>query len=191
MAAGGRVKGVSFIRTIALVQGLVERGLVSQEALTVQLSPAALALLDQKIEPSLWYPLAEVDELSRLLVDIEGHGDPDYMRGVGAGALGTLLERDTFRSFIEGAMRQKEGGDGKTLVQLAGLIYDFGRWHFEGDDLRRFVVVMEDAEALPDVAAQTAAGFIEALVLHCTGDAVHVEAARPDPGRVVWTATPA
>jgi hypothetical protein len=186
MGERGRVKGASFIRTCVLVEAMVARGQVAREALVVQLSSDALMLLDQKIEPSLWYPIRAVDELSRLLVDVDGECDPTYMRGLGVGTLETLLQRDTFRSFIEGAMRH--GSEGATLLQLAGLIYDFGGWQFEGDDLTDFRVIMIDAEPLPELATHTVAGFIEALVAHCTGRAIRVEASRPEPDRVIWMA---
>jgi hypothetical protein len=186
MGGAGHVKGASFVRTCALVEGMVSRGQISREALAVQLSADALTLLGQKIEPSLWYPIHVVDELSRILVDVEGEGDPTYMRGLGAGTLGALLQRDTFRSFIEGAMRH--GSEGTTLVQLAGLIYDFGVWRFEGEDLTRFTVSMAEAEALPELASHTVSGFMEALVQHCIGQAIRVEASRPEPDRAIWTA---
>jgi len=188
MSEGGRVKGASFVGTCESVAKMQARGEISREALMVQLSPAALQLLDAEIEPSLWYPMPAVDELSRLLVEIEGEGDPRHMRRIGAATLGTLLQRETFSSFIEGAMRQ--GSEGATLVQLAGLIYDFGIWRFEGDDLAHFCVSMRKAEHLPDLATETVAGFIEALVEHCTGGAIQVEASRPERSRAIWTARP-
>ena len=188
MAKAGRVKGASFIRAWEKLRGLVEGGVVSRDALRVQLSPDAFALYEEKILPSLWYPLAAVDEFSRVLVDLEGDGDPAYMRSVGANALGALLERESFRSFIEGAMRQRDG-EGQALVQLAGLVYDFGEWTFEGRDLFEFRATMVDAEPLPALAAETIAGFVEALVEHCMGTPIRVTAERPELGRVVFDAT--
>ena len=80
MGGTGHVKGASFVRTCALVEGMVNRGQISREALAIQLSADALTLLGQKIEPSLWYPMEVVDELSRILVDVEG-GRPLRVRG--------------------------------------------------------------------------------------------------------------
>ena len=190
METVGRVKGVSFSQTLERVRDLLASGAVSREALDVQLSPEAAALIDEKVEPSLWYPVATADELSRLLVEIEGGGDVGYMRGLGAQSLSGLLERDSIRSFIEGAMGQR-GREGETLVQLASLIYDFGKWSYAGDDLSRFVVTARDVAELREAGMQTVAGFMEELVRRFAGFEVRVTAERPEPDRIVWTAVPA
>jgi hypothetical protein len=189
VARRGNVKGASFLRTCEAVHGFVEQGLISRDALEVQLSADALRLLEQKVEPSLWYPLDAVDELSRLLVDFEGEGDPRYMCTVGERSLHGLLERDTFRNFIEGAMLQI-GNEGPTLIRLAGLIYDFGCWTFEGDDLREFVVTLDEAGSLPEIAPHTICGFMEALVAHCSDHRVRVTLDRPSRDRVIFRAAP-
>ena len=189
MVTQGKVKGASFIRSVDIVEGLVERGLISRDALEVRLSANAVRLLEEKIEPSIWYPLDAVDELSRIIVEFEGDGRPQYMRLIGCAALDHLLQRDVFRSFIEGAMKQR-GKEGQTLVGLAALVYNFGHWSFEGDDLTEFTVTMDDATPLPELARNTIAGFMESLVEHCVGARVAISSERPSADRVVFRAVP-
>jgi len=183
-----KVKGASIIRPVETIRELIAKGEASELSLQVRLSAETFALLDSKVEPSLWYPLHVSDELSRVLVDLVGDGNPDYLRTMGGDTLRYMLERDTFRSFIEGAMAQK-GREGANLVGLAGLVYSFGVWRYEGEDLRDFTVTIDEATPLPDNASQTIVGFIQALVAHCTGDQLDVEPSRPTRDRVVFRAT--
>lgn len=185
-----RVKGASFIRSIETIHRLVEQGDISELALEVRLSAETFALFESKVEPSLWYPLSVSEELSRVIVDIAGEGRSEFLRSVGRDSLAYMLERDTFRSFIEGAMGQK-GREGKNLVGLAGLVYSFGRWSYEGDDLREFTVTIDEAEPLADSSCQTIAGFMQGLVAHCTDIEIQIVHSRPARDRVVFSATPA
>ncbi len=187
---GGRVKGIGFIGTLNLVRGLVERGVMSSDALSARLSGAALELLEEKVEPSLWYSLTAVDELTKIVVEFIGDGDPRYLRELGRGSLSGLLERDSFRNLIDGASKQK-GREGQSLVGLASLIYDFGEWHFDGEDLGDFTLTATDVALLPELARETIAGFIQTLVEHCTGERVDLESTRPEPDRIQFRATSA
>ncbi len=187
MLAHGRVKGVSFLRTVQMIHDLIGRGVLSSEMLEVELSRDALSIVEHKLEPSLWYSVQAVDELSKLVVDYLGDGDAAFMQVVGGRALGALLERETFRAFIEGAMKRK-GNEGDTLIGLASLLYDFGTWRYEGEDLRSFKIVMDDAEPLPDLATHSIKGFIHALVEHCTGVSLTIDVRRPWRGRLEFVA---
>jgi len=184
-----KVKGASIIRPAETVRELIDRGETSELALQVRLSPEAFAALETKIEPSLWYPLHVSEELSRVVVDLAGDGQIAYLRSMARDTLSYMLERDTFRSFIEGAMSQK-GREGTNLVGLAALVYSFGQWSYEGDDLRDFTVTINEAAPLADTACETIAGFMQALVAHCTGDAIQIEQARPTSDKVIFRAAP-
>ena len=188
--SGGQIKGAGFARSWEHLHALAERGAVSEEALRVELSPAAYSLYQEKVQPSLWYPLAAVNELSQQIIKIEGEGDPAYNRTLGAEALGVILARDSYRGLIEGAMKQK-GSEGQTLVQLASLVYDFGQWTFEGEDLSKFEAIMTEAEPLPELATFSIAGFMETLVAHCTGNRIAVTIDRPSLDKVIFRAAPA
>jgi hypothetical protein len=183
----GNVKGATFAGSWDILHALVEAGTVSEEALEVQLSAEAFTLYEEKVSPSLWYPILVVEEILQQLVNLNGHGDPDHMRVVGAQVLKTFLERDSYRHFIEGAMKQK-GSEGPTLVKLASLVYDFGVWEFEGEDLTLFTATITEAQLMPVLAPYSIAGFMEALVKHCAGYTICVGLQRPLSGKIVFKA---
>jgi len=70
MAHLASTKGASFVHTWEELRGLIDAELISRDELEVRLGVEALAILDEKIEPDLEYPLDAVDEIARLVVEL-------------------------------------------------------------------------------------------------------------------------
>ena len=97
---------------------------MGRDELEARLSTAALEIVDQKILPSLWYPIAATAELSQLVVDIDGGGRVSHMAKLGAETATRLLGGGTFKSFVDGASRNKTN-IGESLIRLSELMIDF------------------------------------------------------------------
>lgn len=182
------VKGASFQNTHQMVKDLLTGSVLDRQAVEVRFSKGAVEMLDAKIEPSLWYEVGIVDEFSRLVVDIRGDGHPEFMQEIGRQALPGIIERESYKQFIDGAMKQR-GREGQTLVGLASLLYNFGEWTYVGEDLVEFQVVVDDVGPLPELAGYSAAGFVEALVQYCTGDRIQATPRREGPDRLILDVT--
>lgn len=178
-------KGVAIQAAWTRVNELLETGRVTREELEVRMSATALELLDQKILPSLWYPIDAGAELSQLVVDVDGRGQLNHMAKLGAETAQQLLKGGTFKTFVEGA-RQNKKSLGNSLVRLAELMVDFGDWSFEGRDLFDFEVVVTGAEPLPETTRFSVQGFIGALTSEVSGRQVTCQSERPSPDTVVF-----
>ena len=122
-------------------------------------------------------------------MQVEGGGDPEYARELGREGLDSVLGRDSMKSLADGASSRRELA-GHSLVGLSSLVYNFGEWTYQGDDLKRFEVRVTDASAFPMNSLLSAAGFMEALVDRLAGFRIHVSIERPDADSVVFEAAP-
>jgi hypothetical protein len=184
------VKGVAFQAVWDRVTSLVESGRVADDLLELTLGKEGLALLEEKPQPSLWYPMAHADRLTDLVVKVEGAGNPAYAKSLGASGLEPVLSRDSMRSFIEDSMRRKDRA-GHALIGLAGLVYSFGQWTYRGEDLRSFEIDLTEAASFPENSAFSASGFMEALVAFVTHEPICVSPLRRAPDHWEFVARPA
>jgi hypothetical protein len=150
------VKGVNFLPTWERVTALAAENRVSRDELEARLEAEDLEILDGKPEPSLWYPIASLDRLSHVLVDLEGGGCPEYQKALGRQAVESLLARSSIRNLVEAAAKQGDRA-GHSLMGVGSLVYSFGRWSFEGD-MREFSVELTEAEPFSDLSAWAVAG---------------------------------
>jgi len=185
-----KIKGMALERSWERLQELRDAGRLRPEDLEVALEAEDLELLEGKLEPSLWYPMAAYERMARLVIDVEAGGRVEAMERFGRDTAERLLASERFRTFFDGALRNGSR-IGATLVQLAGMMMDFGRWHYAGESLREFQVVGEDVEALPELLRFGIQGFIAHLGGVAADVPLTVESERPEPGRVVFRARPA
>lgn len=190
MGEAPAMKGIAMQAAWERYSDLLRRGVLTREAALRELPPEALPLLDGPPQPSLWYPVAIGEQLTESVVQFDGRGRADYAKELGHAGFRTVLTRDALRSFVEGAMRRGERA-GPTLIGLASLVYNFGAWHFEGDNLRDFQVRVRDAQAFGRLLVWASAGFMESLVDATTGQPVVIDPDWPEPSVVVFRARPA
>ncbi len=182
------IKGTAFLSAHTDVLALVERGALSHNALELALEAPDLRLLEEKILPSAWYPMASYDRLLRLLCDHEANGRIEaYLiaRGDKAGdriaasgiyqQLGTTTEALGIRT-------------GRVVITIAGLIYNFTKWNFEreGATLGNFSIRVEEATVFPESARLTTQGFIQNAASRIVGRPMRAESERPLPSRIFF-----
>jgi hypothetical protein len=195
---GPAIKGAAFQAVVSDVQALLERGRLGREALEARLAPEDLRILEEKVIPSSWYPIATYRRLTELLLAVEGGGHKQYVVERGARAAERLFQAGLYHQLRFGEERAEtlqRGGepwtqhDGALMATLAGAIFNFSRWRFEVADARRrsYRVVASEASALPEVARLAAQGFIEYITARLTGAPARVTSARTAAGEVVFT----
>ena len=196
--AAPSIKGTAF-QTVAmdLAKQLRERK-SAREIVEARLEAEDLRLLDDKILPGLWYPLACYRRMTELLWEIEGKRDPAYLLARGARAAERLFEAGLYQQMLRGEemgaeKRERNEGwtefDGNLMTSLAGAIFNVSRWryrrHPEDPNVNRIEV--SEATELPEVSRLAAQGFIEYTASRLTGADLRVTSERPTPDRIVFT----
>jgi len=193
------IKGSAITGTREDVQKLVQDGVISEAELERRLAPDALALVQKPIAASQWYDMRAVASLVELLWDVEGHGDPAYMRSRGEEIAERLLEAGLYaqlefvkRSKLDQQIDPKTrfeafGRDLRLMNTLSGSMLNFGRWtsrpdpEFEG----RYLIEIHEATALPVPTSLATEGFINRLMKEMR-EAARWRLERPRPDLVVY-----
>jgi len=177
---------------------LIRNCRIARETVEARLEAEDLRVLDDKILPGLWYPLACYRRMTELLWEIEGQRNPAYLLARGARAAERLFEAGLYQQMRRGEeigaeKRERNEGwtefDGNLMTSLAGAIFNVSRWryrrHAEDPNVNRIEV--SEAAELPEVSRLAAQGFIEYMASRLTGAAVRVTSERPKPDRMVFT----
>ncbi|MFW5875198.1 MAG: hypothetical protein ACOCXM_00545 [Myxococcota bacterium] len=151
-----------------------ERGL-SGDALLEKLEPSDLDHFHEKILLSAWYDVRVFDRMARLLLELEGKGDVEYLRERGRKSARRLLEAGLYQQ-MEYLRRTELSGDPderleafgrdlRLLTTMSSSILNFSVWnsHRDPDHPRRYVIEVTEAEPYPDVLAWNTEGFINAM----------------------------
>lgn len=192
------IKGTAF-QSVALDLGrLIQSGRITREVAEVRLEAEDLALLDDKVLPGTWYPLASYRRMSELLCEVEGNNEPAYLMARGQRAAERLFDAGLYQQMQRGeaiGAEKRERGeawsefDGNLMTSLAGAIFNVSRWryrrHPEDPNVNRIEVT--SATDLPEVSRWAAQGFIEYMASRMTGVTVLVSSERPAPDRIVFT----
>jgi hypothetical protein len=192
------IKGSAFQSVVADLAGLVQSGKIARESVEARLQAEDLALLDDKILPGLWYPLACYERMSELLWEFEGHRDPAYLIARGARSAERLFEAGLYQQMQRGeelgAAKRERGEawsefDGNLMTSLASAIFNVSRWRYRRhpEDLYVNRIEVTAARDLPEVSRWAAQGFIEYMASRMTGLTVQVTSERPTRDRIVYT----
>ena len=182
------IKGTAYLSAHADVNALLARRALKRSELEVALPAEDLRLLDEKVQPTAWYPIASYRRLLQLLCEKEGKGDVQaYLigRGEKAGeriaATGIFLQLDTTTEAL--GVRT-----GRIVITVAGLIYNFTSWHFEreGATVGNFSIRVDEATDFPEVARFTTQGFVQYASTRIVGRPLHATSERPLPSRILF-----
>lgn len=195
------IKGTAFQSVVEDLQGLLASGRVTREWIEARIDADDLRILDDKVLPGLWYPLATYRRLTELLVEIEGAGRADYVVARGARAAERLFAAGLYLQLERGeeiGADKRERGEGWTeregnlIASLAGAIFNVSHWRFRVDPQDPAVhrIEVSEAEALPEVSRLAAQGFIEYTATRLSGGPVRVASERVGRGRIVFTLRP-
>jgi hypothetical protein len=192
------IKGSAFETVVRDVLRLLETGKLPREAADARLEAEDLRLLEEKILPATWYPLASHERLTELLLEFEGDRDPKYLMARGARSAERLFDAGLYQQMRRGeelgaAKRERGEGwsefDGNLMTSLAGAIFNVSRWRYRRhpEDVLVSRIEVTSARDLPEVARWAAQGFVEYMASRMTGVPVQVTSERPVRDRIVYT----
>lgn len=198
MAAVPSIKGSVFAAVVEDVAKLLERGRLRPEEAERWLEPGDLKLLTSPISISSWYDIRAYTRMNELLRDVEGGGDPRYLRERGRETARRLLEAGLYAqleflhrtevSMAQGSAARFEafGRDLRKLNTLSASILNFSRWAAVPDpEHGRYRIEVSEAEHFPEVLCWRSDGFVnEMAVQHGEGDLWYWE--RPARDLVVF-----
>src|SRR5688572_1766603 len=96
------IKGSAFEAVVLDVGRLLQSGKIPREEAATRLEAEDLRLLEDKILPALWYPLASYRRMSELLWEFDGGRDPAYLMGRGARAAERLFDAGLYQQMQRG-----------------------------------------------------------------------------------------
>jgi len=191
----GRIKGAAIAEVVRDVEHLLETGRIDREQVELRLEPADLALLEQKIQPALWYDNGSHARMTELLRDVEGGGRDAYVAGRGAATAERLLESGLYQQ-LQLASGEAAATDDpaalrraiRLLLSLSGAMYEFGSWKLRPGDESSDVLLIDvlDAGALSEMNRLTAEGFIRRIAERLQRRPPQVDSERVSPDHVVY-----
>jgi hypothetical protein len=185
------IKGTAYLSAHADVNALVARGAVRREDLELALEAEDLRLLEEKVTPTAWYPIASYGRLLDLLCKKEARGDVEgYLVARGEKA-GERIAASGIYQQLDASAESLGLRTGRLVVTVAGLIYNFTSWHFEreGSTLGHFSIRVDDAADFPDAARITTQGFIQYASTRIVGRPMLARSERPLPSRILFHVT--
>jgi hypothetical protein len=182
------IKGTAFESAFDDVHRLLAEGRLSRDEIEVALTAEDLRILEQKISPATWYPIASYARLIEVLIEKEARGRPQsYLLERGARSAERLSQAGIYQQLHLSSERLGIRV-GHIITSLAGAIYNFTRWHFEPHGAGEFTIRVEEASEFPNVSRFTTQGFIERVSTRASGFPVRVVSDRPSPDLILYGA---
>jgi hypothetical protein len=177
MAAPG-IKGSVFVKSVEDVNKLLDQGDISADELARRLPEADRDLLQQSINLATWYDIEAYDRIVRLLLDVEGGGNTNYLVERGRATAERLMEGGLYQQFeylnrttAVGQSDPEEsfeayGRDLRLLGSLSGSLLNFSKWTTEPDPdpPQRWMFRVTECASYPDTLAWTTMGVMNRMV---------------------------
>ncbi len=125
------VKGSLVVGAVVAMRRHLKAGRISAPQAAVRLGPAALELLEQKIDLARWYPVKGFCELLELDWEIGGHRDPAYMRRAGEKSADHLFDTRIYQQLQYAERNERVRSREQMLLQaklistITGSLYNF------------------------------------------------------------------
>jgi hypothetical protein len=198
--ASAAIKGSAFIKVVEDVAKLLASEALSQAEAKRWLAPDDLPLLDKDVVISSWYDIRAYDRLSRLLLDVEGHGNPQYLRERGRATARRLLSQGLYAQleYLQRTEASKQetptarfeafGRDLRLLTTLSSSMFNFSKWGARPDPAHphRYLIEVTEARDFPEVLCWTSDGFVNEMGAHSRRDADLWKWERPSADRIVF-----
>jgi hypothetical protein len=165
------IKGVVLTNLVEDVQALCDSGRIAPEELEARLDEDDRALLESKPGSTDWVPIDRYRRLSELLWDVVGNRSPTYLERRGRASAELVLAAGLYRQ-VEFLQERYDTSDLRAaraslelVVTLQGSLINFGEWKVEDDADHgdRLQIVIDRAEAFPDVLCHSMVGFLNRL----------------------------
>jgi hypothetical protein len=160
------VKGILLATTVRGIHGAISGGALTREAAESRLEARDVELLDEKLDPTRWYPVSSIASMADLLAGVMGGPSEEALRRLGGGAAEILRASRTYQqlNFEPGCLQM---GDVTQLRSLGRLIasvwpamYDFGTARVEPEPESSAIVLrFEGLGTCPAAVRHTIEGF--------------------------------
>jgi len=189
MASRPSIKGILLQLAVEAVDRLCGAGLLDRQQLEARLQAEDLALLEQKVVPGVWYPVAT---LSRIL-EITTHGDVregglQAVVDVGVRAAKRLFASQIYKDYVTTTEGFSPRGAGAALVRVAPLLCNFTQWtyHADPEPSDTFRIEVRNATEFSDLLRYIAQGCIQYLGERINRRPVQVTSSRPTPDHIIY-----
>jgi hypothetical protein len=196
MSSNPAIKGSAFSKVVEDVAKLLAGTALSRSDAARRLAPEDFELLDCDVVASSWYDIRSYVRMSELLLEVEGHGNPEYLRERGRRTAQRLLEQGLYAQleYLQRTQASKAGGEGarveafgrdlRLLTTLSSSMFNFSKWASRTDPNheKRYLIEVSEARDYPEVLCWTSDGFVNQMAAnHRAGvDMWSWERARPD-----------
>ncbi len=189
----GSAKGTLLLGAVVAVRRHRDHGRLSPTELAERLSPGTIALFDQQIDITRWYPIDQFCELLDLEWEIGGHHDPLYLERQGSLTADRLFDSGLYQQleFADRAgrstaeTRQSLERQARLIVTITGSLYDFLSAKVSVDpSLLR--IEYGNATQFSEALALTTVGFMNQINLR-QGSKRRWTMSRPATDRVVFS----
>ena len=191
--AESSVKGLLLGGIAAGVRRLRDEGRISELDLEARLDAKAIELLDQKIEPNTWYPVRPYSQLLDLMWNVEGDGDPEYMRQKGARSAQKLFDSGRYQQleYSERSEKPKTRQEAIRQGQLIGSVLP-AFWNFiemqidiDPEDQNCMRLIFNNASEFPEANRYSSEGFM-AYIGERSGGSGELTSLRSRPDQIIF-----
>ena len=183
MSTTPSIKGTAFTKVVEDVAKLLATQALTRAEAERWMQPDDFALLERGVQAARWYDIRVYERMSKLLLDVEGHGDTSYLRERGRQTAKRLLQAGVYAQleYLQRTEASRErdpaqrfealGRDLRLLNTLSASILNFSKWNHvkEEQHARRYRIEVSEAAAFPEVLCWTTDGFVNGMAEHGTG----------------------
>ena len=182
------VKGLLLLGSAATLRAALESGRLTRDELEVRLEPEDLPWVEEKLDPTRWYPVASLGRMTELVVSVKGGARVPTLRAIGEKAAEDVRAQGTYAqmSFDEGAVREATLLEMKSFARQTATIhnalFDFGRPVVELDEEREHILIRyEDVRGYPEATRISGEGYTSRMASWALGRPCRVRAEDVQP----------
>lgn len=176
------VKGLLLVSSVDAINQAIATGRIEREEVELALDPRDLELLDAKLEPMSWYPVASLGRMTELVARMTGGDRVATLRQIGERAAESVREQGIYSqmSFDEGAVRNATTRELKSFARqtatIHNMFFNFGAPRVEVEESSDTLLIhYEDMTGYPEATRLTSEGFTAAMATRALGVRCRIE----------------
>ncbi len=187
------VKGIFLAGAVSTVRKAIREGRALREQVEARLDGPDLPFLEEKVDPTLWYPVTTLGHYLDVLADLEG-GDPrQALINIGRRAADMAARTGRYQQLSRERTIGESPSDvlryGRLVTSVITAFYDFSRMSFgpHPTEPNTFQIQWLDVADLPESNRFCAEGFIDRVAHHASESRFEVTSARPSPDHIQFS----
>jgi len=190
-----RIKGTAFFLARRDLLSLIESGRLTRASLERRLEPADLPHLDAAPLATSWYPVPGYDRMLRVLLELEGGGNPQYLVDRARKGMEALMRGGMYKQLERAEVAVRESGrdwferSGHILATLPSAFFNQGAWRLSRDGSRAIFTLEGSGVELPACVQRIVQGAVEYVAEQLTEGRVDVVPHAVGQGRVLFVGT--